>query len=245
MAGAKTDRERVFIRCPPPKSDTKQKTTKITHTLMPPFEDVTPQPALARSAQEAKYIGMFWELYTLDKKPFLQTLANYSYANCWVPSMRRLQQTDPALHRIMTALCVETLGRWHREQWMRQASWRAYVGAKEDMNTALRTPSRRNSDALLLASKTFGLYNVQKTSRDTMFDIMSDISGILEDFDRARAPENPVQREEQYPFVVEECWRIDPTLTRWLDNISPSKDIGDLIRRNFADPKGEDLAVAY
>ncbi|KAJ3525206.1 hypothetical protein NM208_g11737 [Fusarium decemcellulare] len=192
---------------------------------------------------------------------------------------------------------------------MRQASSR---------DTALRTPSRHNSDTLLLASKMFDLYDelicdsddeewanissgtswldhslgqlglilqrppdqyvdgvahclfvegqmatsmmsivhrkrtalstaewtripwtkIQKTSRDKMFDIMSDISGILEDFDSVRALEDPVKREEQYLLFVEECWRTDHKLTWWFHSMSPSKDIGDLIHRNFPDPTG-------
>ncbi|KAF5009262.1 hypothetical protein FDECE_4474 [Fusarium decemcellulare] len=84
---------------------------------------------------------------------------------------------------------------------------------------------------------------IQKTERDVMFDVMSDISGILEDFHCARAFEDSVKREEQYLLVVEEYWRTDVS---WcFDNISPSKEIGDLIRRNFVDLIGEDVAIAY
>lgn len=119
-------------------------------------------PSLARSAREVKYIGLFWDTYIPDQRRFLGTLARYSYSNSWVPSMRSLLQTDPALHKIMIALCVGTLGRDSQEKWMRQESFKLYLDALQDMNVALRTPARRKSDAMLLATRVFGLYDVSR-----------------------------------------------------------------------------------
>lgn len=122
--------------------------------------DIVLPPSLVRSAREDKYIGLFWDSYIPDRRRFLGTLARYSYANSWVPAMRSLQQNDLALHKIMIALCVGTLGRESREEWMQQESSKLYLGALQEMNVALRTPSRRKSDAVLLATRVFGLYDV-------------------------------------------------------------------------------------
>lgn len=154
------ERERVFIHFPSAEGDKSQPTTEVRAISTPPPEDVALHPSLTRSAREVKYISMFWDSYIPERRRFLQTLAKYSYANCWVPSMRRLQQTDSALHKILIALCVGTIGLDSGEEWMRREGSKLYLSALQDMNVGLQTPARRNSDALLLASRVFGLYDV-------------------------------------------------------------------------------------
>lgn len=108
---------------------------------------------------------MFWDSYVPDRRRFFGTLAKYSYSNCWVPSMQSLQRTDPALNKIMIALSVGTIGLQQQVEWMRQESAKLYVSALQDMNVALCTPSRRKSDAILLATRVFGLYEVSSLPR--------------------------------------------------------------------------------
>lgn len=93
--------------------------------------------------------------------------------------------------------------------------------------------------------KTIPWTKIHKTSKDMIFDIMGDVSAIMEDFDLAGTIENAAERREQYLLVAGECWRVDCSLTWWFENISPSRDINDLIDRNFENPTAEDIAVAY
>lgn len=166
------DRERVFVHFPaPPAKDTPAGTSAAgteaaaraivaARATPAPGSDVTLHCSLKKTACEDQFMAVFWDLYMPDRKQFVGTLAKYSYRSCWVPLMRRLYNTDPALQKIMIALCLGSLARGENLVWMRQESVRLYGSALQDMNTGIQSPSRRKSDALLLASKMFGLYDV-------------------------------------------------------------------------------------
>lgn len=93
--------------------------------------------------------------------------------------------------------------------------------------------------------KTVPFTKIPKTSKDMIFDIMGDVSGLFEDFDRASTLESHAERQDQYLLVAGECWNVDCSLSWWYENIAPKKAIADLIERNFEDPTPEDVAVAY
>lgn len=86
---------------------------------------------------------------------------------------------------------------------------------------------------------------VDKTSKDIIFDVMGDVSGILEDFDRASAIRDEAPRNEEYLQLAEQCWRIDITIVWWSENIGPVDYMNGLFERKFQNQTPDDAAVAY
>jgi hypothetical protein len=128
----------------------------VTRTL----PDVTLPISLARSAYEEKYIGLFWDIYLPNGQEFTKLSLRYPVGT-WVHAAQALYQSDPALHKVLLALCFGTIS-WRKDQvWMAQESLRFYVSSLRDLNAGLRNPTRRKSDALMLATRMLSLYEVR------------------------------------------------------------------------------------
>ncbi|KAJ0274988.1 hypothetical protein COL940_009045 [Colletotrichum noveboracense] len=74
-------------------------------------------------------------------------------------------------------------------------------------------------------------------------DIFVDIPGILEDLDELRDCEPGIEKEAKRSRLVNECWRIDRELTRWLDNMGPTEELKDLERRGVDNPTMCDVVI--
>ncbi|KAH6689696.1 hypothetical protein F5X68DRAFT_254157 [Plectosphaerella plurivora] len=121
--------------------------------------EITMPSSLSRSAYEEKYLGMFWDIYLPEGTASVQTLGRYSFVT-WIPIVLDLHTKDPALNKALLALCLGTIGSRRNITWMSEESLKLYAGAVSDMNLGLKNKSRRTSDALLLTTRTLGLYEL-------------------------------------------------------------------------------------
>lgn len=122
--------------------------------------EVTLPASLSRSASEQKYLGLFWDMYLPEGTASVKIMARYSLAS-WIPAVFDLHKKDPALNKAVMSLCLGTIGSRRDVKWMSEESLKLYVDALSDMNVGLKCKTRRKSDALLLATRTLGLYEVR------------------------------------------------------------------------------------
>lgn len=94
--------------------------------------------------------------------------------------------------------------------------------------------------------KTIPWRKLHKTSKDILFDILGDVSGVLEDFDRIGALDSQSARDEGYAQLATQCWLIDSSLTWWSENVGPGHHMDAIIERGgYEAPTPEDAAVVY
>ncbi|KAJ0351178.1 hypothetical protein COL154_013037 [Colletotrichum chrysophilum] len=166
-------------------------------------------------------------------------IVRYSHSD-WAATVQDLYRTDAALRQSLLAISLGTIGRRDKQVWMIDEGLKFYCQALGELNTALRHPTRWRSDALMVASRILGLY---ESSKDALVDIFVDIPGILEDLDELRDCEPGIEKKAKRSRLVNECWRIDRELTRWLDNMGPTEELKDLERRGVDNPTMCDVVI--
>lgn len=119
----------------------------------------TLQHSLSRSAYETRYFGLFWDLYL----PCGEAPSEYYQRHCvggWTTFARENYKADPALYRALLAMSLTSLGHKQADQSLRDEGLRQYGRALGEIKVGLRNPKRQRSDAMLVASRTLGLYEV-------------------------------------------------------------------------------------
>jgi len=149
------ERKRIFVNvtnlssCNNPKA-----TVSVARTIHQP-------PSLSQSAFEEKIFDLFWDVY-MPGTPLCvpgNTIVRYSNAD-WATTVRDLYRTDPALRQSLLALSFGTIGRREKQQWMIDEGLRFYCDALSELKVALRHPKRWKTDALMLASRLLGFYEL-------------------------------------------------------------------------------------
>lgn len=121
--------------------------------------NITSPNGLARSAYEVKYLGLFWELYLPEGRLLSDYYLRHSVGS-WTNVARDLHGTEPALDQALLAMSLASLGHRNGETDLMEAGLKHYVSALGEMKGALSTRARRKSDALLIATRMLGLYEV-------------------------------------------------------------------------------------
>lgn len=150
------ERQWIFVNVTTPPLEGQEVAARKSTPSVPLLRD-----SLAQSALEEKYLGQFWDMYLPKGAESSKLLPKYSLGN-WIPAMLDLYKTDPALHKSLMALSMGTIGRRQGIQQLTEQSLRFYYGAISDMNVGLKSSSRGKSDALLLSTRTLGLYEVRQ-----------------------------------------------------------------------------------
>lgn len=133
---------------------------RVLVATKPSTNEVTLRPSLIRLVFESRHLSTFWDTYLPTDQLFSRHLPEYLIIAGWIPAIQQNNHHDSALHNALLALSVASLGRAENQKWMCQDSLRFYIKALRDMNVGLKHPTRRTSDALLLASKSLGIYEV-------------------------------------------------------------------------------------
>ncbi|OLN97919.1 hypothetical protein CCHL11_02606 [Colletotrichum chlorophyti] len=227
-------------------------------------------PSLSRTAFEERIFDLFWEGFMPSAPLFSPGSSIKRYSNGdWATAVQDLYRTDTALRQGLLALSLGTIGRRDKQQWMINDGLKFYCNALSEMNVALRHPSRRKSDALMVGSRILGFYeaishikrrqrcplsqpvwktvpwrNIPKTPKDTLADVFVDVPGILEDIDLLRGCKDGEAKEAKRYKLIEECWRMDAELNWWLEFLSPRQELEELLVRGFSNPTACDVAVA-
>lgn len=115
--------------------------------------DVVLPGSLSRTAYEEKYVSLYWDL-------FLPKCRDRTASREWTRSSQSLFRTDPALRSAILAVSLGMLGEREDCQWKREEGLKAYGRALLEETTALRSPSRVKSDAVLLATKFMTTYEM-------------------------------------------------------------------------------------
>ncbi|GKT65480.1 C6 zinc finger domain protein [Colletotrichum tofieldiae] len=324
------ERKRIFVNVTHPVA------TSNSKAVVPVVRTVVQTPSLSQSAFEDKVFDLFWEGY-MPEAPLCtpgSPIVRYSNAD-WATTVRDLYRTDIALRQSLLALSLGTIGRRDKQQWMIDDGLKFYCEALSELNAALRHPKRWKTDALMLASRILGFYellygaddrerhgisqaesweghtqgemalvlqrtpqahvegrahdlfssgrlhlvgvlwlleldlaiithikrrrrcplshpvwktvpwqNVAKTPKDVLVDIFVDVPGLLEDLDHLRSCKDDFEKESRRLRLIKECWRIDEELNWWLDNLSPRKELEELMARGLDNPSACDVVVA-
>jgi hypothetical protein len=93
--------------------------------------------------------------------------------------------------------------------------------------------------------KTIPWIRLPKTSKDFLFDILGEISGLLEDFDRAKHCRDFSKKASLQRQLAEDCWKVDSRLVWWSETHGARRHINGLLARGFACLTTTDFAVAY
>ncbi|KAI8257711.1 C6 zinc finger protein [Colletotrichum sp. SAR11_239] len=229
------ERKRIFVNVM--SNNPKPKNTALALVAPPTIQ----APLFSHSAYEEKILDLFWETYMPDAPAFTPgtPIVRYSHSD-WAATVQDLYRTDAALRQSLLAISLGTIGRRDKQVWMIDEGLKFYCQALGELNTALRHPTRWRSDALMVASRILGLY---ESSKDALVDIFVDIPGILEDLDELRDCEPGTEKEAKRRRLVNECWRIDRELTRWLDKMGPTEELEDLERRGVDNPTMCDVVI--
>ncbi|KAI8274513.1 hypothetical protein K4K60_009656 [Colletotrichum sp. SAR11_57] len=242
------ERKRIFVNVT--SNNPKPKNTALALVAPPTIQ----APLFSHSAYEEKILDLFWETYMPDAPVFTPgtPIVRYSHSD-WAATVQDLYRTDAALRQSLLAISLGTIGRRDKQVWMIDEGLKFYCQALGELNTALRHPTRWRSDALMVASRILGLYELLYGADDrerrgisqaqSWEDIFVDIPGILEDLDELRDCEPGIEKEAKRSRLVNECWRIDRELTRWLDNMGPTEELKDLERRGVDNPTMCDVVI--
>ncbi|KAK1996605.1 hypothetical protein LX36DRAFT_580100 [Colletotrichum falcatum] len=149
------ERKRVFVNVTNPVAGNNAKAmASVARTIHQP-------PSLSQSAFEDKIFDQFWDGY-LPEAPLCvpgSAVARYSNAD-WATTVRDLYRTDTALRQSLLAFSLGTIGRRDKQQWMIDDGLKLYCDALGELNVALRHPKRWKTDALMLASRLLGFYEL-------------------------------------------------------------------------------------
>ncbi|OHW99125.1 C6 zinc finger domain-containing protein [Colletotrichum incanum] len=258
------ERKRIFVNVTHPVANSNSK------VVVPIVRTIVQTPSLSQSAFEDKVFDLFWEGY-MPEAPLCipgSPIVRYSNAD-WATTVRDLFRTDIALRQSLLAFSLGTIGRRDKQQWMIDDGLKFYCEALSELNVALRHPKRWKTDALMLASRILGFYeiithikrrrrcplshpvwktvpwqNIPKTPKDVLVDIFVDVPGLLEDLDHLRSCKDSFEKELRRMELIKECWRIDEELNWWLDNLSPKRELEELMARGLDNPSACDVVVA-
>lgn len=155
------ERKRIFVHVTNPVPSKNLKIVK----LVPAASSVIQSHSLSQSAFEEKVFDLFWDGYMPDAPICApgNPIVRYSNAD-WATTVRDLYRTDVALRQCLLALSLGTIGRRDKQQWMIDDGLKYYCSALSEMNIALRHPVRWKSDALMVASRLLGFYEVRYIS---------------------------------------------------------------------------------
>ncbi|KAF6801033.1 hypothetical protein CSOJ01_12035 [Colletotrichum sojae] len=155
------DRRQVFINTTGPGGG---KETPLAG-LVTSSTDVALPHSLARSAYEEKYLGLFWNVWFPAGQLSADLAPRYPVSS-WISSARDLYRHDSALRRTLLAMCLSTLGRREERPELMADGFKLYVQALSDVNASLRHPKRFRSDAVMVASRGLGLYELLYGTED-------------------------------------------------------------------------------
>ncbi|GKT50036.1 uncharacterized protein ColSpa_10217 [Colletotrichum spaethianum] len=152
------ERKRIFVNVTNPATNRNSKAVvAFTRTIIQ-------TPSLSQSAFEEKTFDLFWDGY-MPEAPLCapgSPIVRYSNAD-WATTARDLYRTDAALRESLLALSLGTIGRRDKEQGMIDDGLKFYCKALSELNIALRHPKRWKTDALMLAARILGFYEVRYT----------------------------------------------------------------------------------
>ena len=114
---------------------------------------------LTRSAHESQYLDLFWEAYLPNGRPVPERLLR-NFTCCWTEVARKLYTEDDCLRYALWANCLGNLHVRGGDRWLEAESIKLYGKALAALSGALQVPERAKSDALLVAVKLLGLFEV-------------------------------------------------------------------------------------
>ncbi|KAL0933762.1 C6 zinc finger domain protein [Colletotrichum truncatum] len=151
------ERKRIFVNVTNPAASKSSKTA----ALIPVIPSIVQVASLSRSAYEEKILDMFWEGF-MPNFPICSLenpIMRYSHAE-WAVAVKDLYTTDAVLRQSLLSISLGTIGRRDEQKWMIDEGLKFYCQALSQMNSALRHPARWKSDAIMMASRLLGFYEL-------------------------------------------------------------------------------------
>ncbi|KAJ3953753.1 hypothetical protein N0V92_009767 [Colletotrichum tropicale] len=183
----------------------KPKNTALTLVVPPTIQ----APLFSHSVYEEKILDLFWETYMPDAPAFTPgtPIVRYSHSD-WAATVQDLYRTDAALRQSLLAISLGTIGRRDKNVWMIDEGLKFYCQALGELNTALRHPTRWRSDALMVASRILGLYELLYGADDRERRGISQAQSWeeeLEDLER-RGVDNPTMCDVVITSIMTLFW---------------------------------------
>lgn len=149
------ERETVFINITagPSSADDKHRLEQASPQVL-----VLPD-ALARSAYEEKYLGIFWGIYLPQQKQFPPHVTRYTGGG-WTNALPQLCSVSPPIRKVLLALCLTTAGRAETKSWEKDEGLRCYMSSLRDMSGTLARLKTADPTTLCVASRLYSLYEV-------------------------------------------------------------------------------------
>ena len=124
-----------------------------------PSSEFAPSRALTRTAHESQTLDLFWEAYLPNGRPVPERLLR-NFTCCWTEVARKLYTEDDCLRYALWANCLGNLHVRGGGPWLEAESIKLYGKALAALSGALQVPEKAKSDALLVAVKLLGLFEV-------------------------------------------------------------------------------------
>ncbi|KAK2017384.1 hypothetical protein LZ32DRAFT_688283 [Colletotrichum eremochloae] len=149
------ERKRIFVNVTNPiPSNNAKAMVSAARTIHQP-------PSLSQSAFEEMIFDLFWDGYMPDAPLCVPGSVVVRYSNAdWAIPARDLYRTDTALRQSLLAFSLGTIGRQKKQQWMIDDGLKFYCNALSELNVGLRHPKRWKTDAMMLASRLLGFYEL-------------------------------------------------------------------------------------
>lgn len=121
--------------------------------------DIALKDSLARTARDARFLGLFWETYLPNGQRFSPEALRYSPGG-WTNTVIELHDTEPALHYAIKALAYGAAATNEGGLQLRLKATQMHSRALVEMRKAMDDPNHYQSDAILAAVRLFQFFEV-------------------------------------------------------------------------------------
>ena len=121
--------------------------------------DIALKDSFARTARDARFIGLFWETYLPNGRRFSPEALRYSPGG-WTNTVIELHDTEPVLHYAIKALAYGAAATNEGGLQLRLKATQMHSRALVEMRKAMDDPSHYKSDAILAAARLFQYFEV-------------------------------------------------------------------------------------
>ena len=132
---------------------------KAAAVITPSITDIALKDSLARTARDARFMGLFWEAYLPNGQRFSAEALRYSPGG-WTNAVIELHDTQPALHYAIKALAYGAAATNEGGLQLRLKATQMHSRALVEMRKAMDDPNHYQSDAILAAVRLFQFFEV-------------------------------------------------------------------------------------
>ncbi|KAL4927852.1 Zn(II)2Cys6 transcription factor domain-containing protein [Aspergillus undulatus] len=112
--------------------------------------DVALPPALVRSAYQARYMDLFWQMYLPNGQALSIEVTQVALGG-WIDAIHDLQNHETVLKKALVAMSVSAVGRQENNKFLKEEGRRLYTNSLQSLSATLQDPKRATSDSIWTA----------------------------------------------------------------------------------------------